>query len=185
MNTTLTDAERAVFYLPPLYHAIYSVLSPLMCISGGVMIGAGFFFALITQDVFSGFTWISFLTLLFCGILGIFMILVSFRLFGYTKTQLILSPHGIVLDTFWEVIQTPWENVERIGTIPIGLASSEAFLLRKPPQRIHRWGAFPFLGFQSDSIPMSGFGRSWGDDRVANAIRRYAPSLLKEEMVQS
>jgi hypothetical protein len=119
------------------------------------------------------------LSLVFILGITIIMFLIAFRLYGHTQTILIVSDEGVVFDAFWEKMVVPWEMIERIATIPVNGVASEAFLLTSPVPWVYRWGGFPFLRMRPGLIPLSGFGRSYDDDPLANAIQNHAPLRLR------
>ena len=169
---------QTVLYLPIWIRVTYTILSGILAISLPFFLIAGIH--LLSSFVAGGF-WNNWLILPVAYVLVILIMtsLLAFRIYGHTKTVLVLSDEGVVFDSFWEKMIVPWDNIERIATIPIGGVASEAFLLRTAVPLFYRWGTFPFLRMKPVHIPISGFGRSYGDTSLAQAIQHYAPERLK------
>lgn len=171
--------SQIVFYLPTWIRITYTILAGVVAILSPTL----FLFAvrILVSMLVGGNSWANLflIPIVLVCIMMVAMFLLAFRLFGHTKTMLIMSHRGVVFDSFWEKVETSWENIDRIATIPMGGVASEAFLLKTSVPVVYRWGKFPFIRIQPVNIPLSGFGRSYGDDPFASALRTYAPDYLQ------
>lgn len=178
MDTTATPSQAQVFRLAQSTRIIYGIMAPLMLLFGVIQPVMGIAQLIGAGGLASGIGWFVALIIGFLGLSGILMVLLACRLFGHTQTRLILSADGVTYDTFWESLHTDWANVARIGPTTLGAIAIDAFLLHRPATRRLRWYGFPFLRIlPRAALPITGFGRAWGDDPLAAAIRRYAPQL--------
>lgn len=121
-----------------------------------------------------------FFVILFFSVAVLITLLTSFHVFCLLKSKLILSSKGLLVDSYWQKAETPWSNVERIGVVPImGSAPTEAFLLRQPPTITFRWLKVNVVLMDRYALPLTAFGRTWGDDPLAQAINHFAPHLIR------
>ena len=106
--------------------------------------------------------------IIFFLFVGVFLVARAIR------TRLVLSAEGIAYHTVWYQAQTTWDNIERIGTV----GQREALLLRQPvPAQGHGWFAL-FVRHTISAIPLAAFGRTTGDDPLAQDLKRYLPHLF-------
>jgi hypothetical protein len=175
----LHTSAQTIFYLPRWMRVTYALLVGCIAVSHTILLTI--FINILFFGVMGSRSWDYWRILSLTFILGttIVMFLIAFRLYGHTQTILIVSDEEVVFDTFWEKMVVPWEMIERIATISINGVASEAFLLTSSVPWVYRWGAFPFLRMRPVHIPLSGFGRSYGDDPLANAIQKHAPLRLR------
>lgn len=178
MRVAELPAQAQVFRLARASRIIYGVMAPLLLLFGVGQPALGIAQLIGAGGLSSGIGWFVALIIGFQGLGGVAMALTACRLFGHTRTRLILADAGVTYDTFWETRHTDWANIAQIGPTTLGFSAVDAFLLHRPATLQLRWYGFPFLRLlPRTAIPITGFSRSWWDGPLAEAIRRYAPHL--------
>lgn len=124
MRVAELPAQAQVFRLARATRIIYGVMAPLLLLMGVGLPAFGADLLIRFGGIVGGTDWPLAAMFGFFLLYGVAMTLTACRLFGHTRTRLILSDAGVTYDTFWETLHT-----------------------------------------------------DWGDDPLAEAIRRYAPQL--------
>lgn len=93
--------------------------------------------------------------------------------------RLEVSPEGIEYFQMGYHLKTTWDNVERVGMIPMGLLMAEGLILRESALQGKMLGRKNLERNRLDrAVPLTLFQPWWRENGLGEEIKRYAPHLL-------
>lgn len=100
-----------------------------------------------------------------------------FRLAYHIRLE--VSPEGIEYFQMGYRLKTTWDNIERIGMIPMGLLMAEGLILRESALQGKIFGRKNLERNRLDrAIPLTLFQPWWREGDLGEEIKRYAPRLI-------
>jgi hypothetical protein len=114
------------------------------------------------------------------------VIMISFfaLLMAYSAIQirLVVSPEGVEYYQVGYSIKTTWDNVARVGEIPVGRIMAEGLILYQPALFVNSWFAsVKYIQTRGKLIPLSLFKHDWLESELGQSIKKYAPHLFAQK----